>query len=63
MYVEDSSVFDSLFNELQDIIKNVESPIKILEVGAKEFVNDLLKLTKPYSKISSMEFSHIFASF
>ncbi len=29
MYIENSSVFDSLFNELQDIIKNVETPIKI----------------------------------
>ena len=63
MYVEDSSVFDSLFNELQDIIKNVESPIKILEVGAKEFVNDLLKLTKPYSKISSSDYTHLVDTF
>ena len=63
MYIENSSVFDSLFNELQDIIKNVETPIKILEVGAKEFVNDLLKLTKPYSKISASDYTHLVDTF
>ena len=63
MYIENSSVFDSLFNELQDIIKNVETPIKILEVGVKEFVNDLLKLTKPYSKISASDYTHLVDTF
>ena len=47
-------MFDSeidLQKELEDIIKNVQSVDSILEVGAKEFVKDLLKLPKPKSRI------------
>ena len=35
----------------------------ILEIGAKEFVSDLLKLPKPYSKIMSADHTHLVDSF
>lgn len=44
-------------------MKNVEKPTEILEVGAKEFVNDLLKLTKPMSKIRKSGYAHLVNSF
>lgn len=63
MFAENSEAFESLFNDIQKYIKKVESPVAILEVGAKEFVNDLLKLTKPYSKISSSNYTHLVDTF
>ena len=44
-------------------MKNVENPTDILEVGAKEFVNDLLKLTKPMSQIRKSGYTHLIDSF
>lgn len=63
MFVENSESFNSLFNDIQKYIKKAESPLAILEVGVKEFVKDLLKLTKPYSKISSSNYTHLVDTF
>lgn len=55
-------MFDSeidLQKELEDIIKNVQSVDSILEVGAKEFVKDLLKLPKPKSRIRASGYTHL----
>ncbi len=57
------SGFQDLENVLEDYIKKVEKPIKILEVGAREFVKDLLKLTKPMSKIRKSGYVHLISSF
>lgn len=52
-----------LQKELESIIKNVDDSTNILEVGAKEFVKDLLKLPKPKSKIKSSKYTHLVDSF
>lgn len=45
------------------MIKKVENPFEILEIGAKGFTNDLLKLPKPYSKIIATGYTHLVDSF
>lgn len=57
------SGFAELTAELQGYISKVQSPTDILEVGAKCFVNDLLKLPKPYSKIRKSGYTHLVDSF
>lgn len=52
-----------LQNELEHLIKTIEHPQKILEVGANEFVKDLLKLTKPKSKIKVSGYTHLVDTF
>ena len=52
-----------LQKELKNIIKNVDNSTDILEVGAKEFVKDLLKLPKPKSNIKSTKYTHLVNSF
>lgn len=55
------------FQDLADIIeyyaKGADNFIDVLEVGAKEFVNDLLKLPKPMSKIKKAGYTHLIRSF
>ena len=55
------------FQDLADIIeryaKNADNITEVLEVGAKEFVNDLLKLPKPISKIRKTGYTHLINSF
>lgn len=55
------------FQDLADIIeyyaKGADNFIDVLEVGAKEFVNDLLKLPKPMSKIRKAGYTHLIRSF
>ncbi len=55
------------FKDLADIIEkyadNAENFIDVLELGAKEFVNDLLKLPKPMSKIRKAGYTHLVRSF
>lgn len=55
------------FQDLADIIeryaKNADNITEVLEVGAKEFVNDLLKLPKPISKIRKAGYTHLINSF
>lgn len=55
--------FDFLIEELNDYIKKAENPIEILKIGAEEFVNDLSKLAKPYSKINRSGYTHLVDSF
>lgn len=55
--------FNELTNELIELMNNVENTVDILEDGAKEFVNDLMKLPKPFSKISSSGYTHLIDSF
>lgn len=58
------------FDGLQDLskmleyyINKVENVVDILEIGAKEFVNDALKLPKPISKIRKASYTHLVNSF
>lgn len=55
--------FNLLEEELNNIIKNVDTPTDILEVGAKDFVNDLLKLPKPISTIKKQGYTHLIDTF
>ena len=48
---------------LEDYINKVENVVDILEIGAKEFVNDALKLPKPISKIRKAGYTHLVNSF
>lgn len=55
--------FDSLIDDLNQYIKKADNYIDILEIGAKEFVKDLSKLTKPYSKIHKSGYTHLIDTF
>lgn len=55
--------FDDLISELNDYISKSKNYIDILEIGAKEFVKDLLKITKPYSKIHKSGYTHLVDTF
>ena len=55
--------FQELTNILKNYIKQVDNVVDILEVGAKEFVNDALKLPKPFSKIRKTGYTHLVRSF
>ena len=63
MLVDGFKGFEELSNELSDILLKLENPLDILEIGAEEFVKDLLKLTKPYSKIRKSGYTHLVDSF
>lgn len=49
---------NDLINDLSKYVQSASNPVEILEVGAKEFVKDLLKLTKPVSKIKKSGYTH-----
>lgn len=55
--------FQDLSKMLEDCINKVENVVDILEVGAKEFVNDALKLPKPMSNIRKAGYTHLVNSF
>lgn len=55
--------FQDLSKMLENCINKVENVVDILEVGAKEFVNDALKLPKPMSKIRKAGYTHLVNSF
>ena len=55
--------FEELIEELQECVKNVEKPENIIEIGAKEFLKDLKKLTKPYSQIHKTGYTHLINTF
>lgn len=55
--------FQDLADVIEGYMKNVENPTDVLLVGAKEFVNDLLKLPKPISKIRKAGYIHLVNSF
>lgn len=55
--------FEDLVEELTHTISKVDNSIEILEIGAKEYVKDLLKLPKPRSKITKTSYTHLVDSF
>lgn len=55
--------FLELMESLEKSISKVEEPEKILEIGAKEFVNDLKKLPKPISQIRKSGYTHLIRTF
>lgn len=55
--------FDDLESLLKGYISKSEKSLEILEIGAKEYVNDLKKLTKPYSKIKKAGYTHLIDTF
>lgn len=57
------SGFEALSEILEKYADKVDNFVDILEVGAKEFVNDLLKLPKPISKIRKAGYTHLINSF
>lgn len=57
------SGFDDLSKDIESYLKNVENVQEILEIGAKEFTGDLLKLPKPKSRIRKSGYTHLVDSF
>lgn len=55
--------FQDLSKMLEECIDKVENVVDVLEVGAKEFINDLLKLPKPISKIRKSGYTHLVKTF
>lgn len=55
--------FEALADIIEKYVKNVDNVVEVLEVGAKEFVSDLLKLPKPMSKIRKAGYTHLVDSF
>lgn len=55
--------FEDLSKMLEEYIDKVENIVDVLEVGVKEFVNDLLKLPKPISKIRKSGYTHLVKTF
>ena len=54
---------DELTKDLEEYLKGVDNVQEVLEVGAKEFTNDLLKLPKPKSRIRKSGYTHLIDSF
>lgn len=57
------SGFEALSEIIEKYVDKADNFIDTLEVGAKEFVNDLLKLPKPISKIRKAGYTHLINSF
>jgi HK97 gp10 family phage protein len=57
------SGFNDLSKDIENYLKNAENVQEVLEVGAKEFTNDLLKLPKPKSQIRKSGYTHLVDSF
>lgn len=55
--------FNLLIEDLTSYIKKSEEPLKILEIGAQDFVKDLLKLSKPKSEIKKNNYTHLIDTF
>lgn len=55
--------FQDLASIIENYAKSADNVVEVLEVGAKEFVNDLLKLPKPISKIRKSGYTHLIDSF
>lgn len=58
-----SEGFLQLEKDLKEILKAVNDPQKTLNKAGKSFVNDLLKLPKPRSKIRSSKHTHLVDTF
>lgn len=57
------SGFEAMSEILEKYIDGAGNAVDILEVGAKEFVSDLLKLPKPISKIRKTGYTHLIKCF
>ncbi|MBQ9659416.1 MAG: hypothetical protein IJV31_11775 [Clostridia bacterium] len=57
------SGFEALAEILEKYAENSDNFIDVLEIGAKEFESDLLKLPKPISKIRKAGYTHLVRSF
>ena len=55
--------FEDLSKMFEQVISKVDNVMDVLEGGAKLFVNDLLKLPKPMSKIRKADYTHLVDSF
>lgn len=55
--------FQDLANILEKYAEGAENVIDVLEEGAKEFKNDLLKLPKPMSQIRAAGYTHLVRTF
>lgn len=55
--------FQELSDMLEKYIVNTDTVIDVLEAGAKQFINDALKLPKPMSKIRKAGYTHLVNSF
>ena len=55
--------FKELEDELKSYIQKAEKPLEILVIGAKEFVKDLAKLSKPKSEIKKSGYTHLIDTF
>lgn len=55
--------FEALSEIIEKYIDEADNVVDVLETGAKEFVNDLLKLPKPISKIRKSGYTHLINSF
>jgi HK97 gp10 family phage protein len=54
---------DELTKDLEEYLKGVDNVQEVLEVGAKEFTKDLLKLPRPISRIRKSGYTHLIDSF
>lgn len=61
--VYEYSGFEAMSEILEKYIDGAGNAVDILEIGAKEFVNDLLKLPKPISKIRKSGYTHLIKCF
>lgn len=57
------SGFESLAETIEKYVSAANNAMDILEVGAKEFINDALKLPKPISNIRKAGYTHLINSF
>ena len=55
--------FAELMEDLERYITKVENSEDIIEVGVKEFLKDLKKLTKPMSQIHKSGYTHLIHTF
>lgn len=55
--------FEAMSEILEKYIDGADNAVNILEVGAKDFINDLLKLPKPISKIRKLGYTHLIKCF
>lgn len=63
--MDDFFGFEELSDYLSQCIKNTDESkvLNVLEVGADCLVKDLLKLPRPYSKITSPGYTHLVKTF
>lgn len=59
----DAEIFDAGFDELEKLLAEIEKKadnvIPILEVGVKEFVNDVRRQPRPRSQIAKGGYTHL----